>query len=65
MRVVKAFSTFSVAVTISAFWAEAASAICYPGQVCNAVPEIDGPAGIAAMGLLAGIAAILYNKARK
>jgi hypothetical protein len=28
-------------------------------------PEFDGPAGIAAVALLAGIVAVLYNRARK
>jgi hypothetical protein len=30
----------------------------------NAVPEIDGPAGIAAIALLVSVGCILYNKSR-
>jgi hypothetical protein len=31
----------------------------------SAAPEFDGPAGIAAIALLASIIAVLYNRARK
>lgn len=46
-------------------WAGSAAAICLPGGGCNLAPEIDARAGIAAMALVAGVAAILYNRARK
>ncbi|NJO32461.1 MAG: hypothetical protein HC869_04345 [Rhodospirillales bacterium] len=46
-------------------WVSSAAAICLPGGGCNLAPEIDARAGIAAMALVAGVAAILYNRARK
>jgi hypothetical protein len=35
------------------------------GHGGTSVPEIDGPAGIAAMALLVSVVAVLYNRARK
>jgi hypothetical protein len=55
----------ALAYVVAFGWADAAAAICLPGGGCNLAPEIDARAGIAAMALVAGVAAILYNRARK
>jgi hypothetical protein len=45
----------------------AAAATAYAGTIAvdNPVPEIDGPAGVAALALLASVGLIAYNRIRK
>jgi hypothetical protein len=43
----------------------AASAFALPYNTQNPVPEIDGPAGIAALALLASVGLLAYNRIRK
>lgn len=69
-----AFKTAAATMMFSIVMMEQAFARCWLGIFgdCgggspsgNAVPEIDGPAGIAAIALLVSVGAVLYNKARK
>lgn len=49
-------------------WTDVAFADCpWWGPPCGAtsVPEIDGSAGVMAMALVASVAALIYNRARK
>ena len=59
----------SAGLLIVALSANEALAFCVPWFPCNegggAVPEIDGTAGIMALALVASIAGLLYNRARK
>lgn len=64
------FAKASTALFLLAMSASQALASCVPWLPCTgggeaAAPEIDGAAGLAALALVASIAGVLYNRARK
>jgi hypothetical protein len=64
------FAKVSTALLVVALSANQALAACVPWLPCPggggaSVPEIDGTAGIMALALVASVAGLLYNRARK
>ena len=67
----KMFAKASAVLFVAALSTNQALAFCVPWLPCQgggggtAVPEIDGTSGIMAMALVASVAGLLYNRARK
>ena len=55
----------SVTLAFGMVIAAVTSALALPHNTQNPVPEIDGPAGIAALALLVSICLIAYNRFKK